>query len=82
MIKKKVNKDIWSFYGLVVLHFGAKNVIYYETIIYLVAVGRRKHSTYFGCNNNFFTNERKKKYYIKENYLNFILWYTMYNCLY
>jgi hypothetical protein len=58
---KKVNKGIWSFYGLVVLHFGAKNVLYYATIIYLVGCGRRKHSTYFGCKNNFFTNKAKKK---------------------
>jgi hypothetical protein len=34
---KKVNKGIWRFYGLVVLLFGAKNIVYYATIIYLVA---------------------------------------------
>ena len=37
MIIKKVNKGIWRFYGLAVLHFGAKNVLYCATIIYLVA---------------------------------------------
>jgi hypothetical protein len=77
LVIKKINKSIWSFYELVVLHFGAKNVIYYATIIYLVA---RENTTYFGCKNNFFTNKAKKKTsYQRESFELIILWYILYN---
>ena len=34
---KKVIKNIWSFYGLAILHFGAKNVIQCMQQLYFVA---------------------------------------------
>ena len=41
-----------------------------------------KHSTYFGCKNNIFTNKsRNKKYHTKEKHLDFILEYTFYKWL-
>jgi hypothetical protein len=74
---KKVNKGIWRFYGLVVLHFGAKNVIYYATIIYLVA--GENITLILNVKTTFSQIKQKKKLHIKENHLNFILWYILYN---
>ena len=55
---------------LVILHFGATNVI--NSTISLC--DGEIHSSYLGCKNNFFTNKTKiKKYYINEKHLNFIL---------
>jgi hypothetical protein len=61
---------------LVILHFGATNVI--NATIRLC--DGEKHSSYFGCKNNFFTNKTKiEKYYINEKHLNFILYYKLYD---
>jgi hypothetical protein len=53
------------------LHFGAKNVIYYAIIIYLVA--GENIVLILDVKTTFSQIKQKKKHHIKENHLNFIL---------
>ena len=74
---KKVNKNIWRFYKLAVLQFGAKNVIYYAAIIYLLVAGENI-VLILDVKTSFSQIKQKKKKYVKESLeLYFIMVYIV-----